>query len=98
MSTAHWLLGAHALAAARYADAMDYFRESADLARLAQVRSLELLADGYAAITILASTTAIDDGQEQWRQTRDAFRSENVAEAEFWLDQLATAYRVFVDE
>ncbi len=98
MSTAYWLLGAHALAAGEFAEAIEYFQQSAELARSGGERSAELLSQGFEGIAKVASRTAVEEGERELNQTKIILGIENIADAAFWIDQLDTAYRVFVQE
>jgi hypothetical protein len=96
ISTAYWLLGAHALAAGLHKDAMEYFEKSAELARIAKSRPLELLAQGFRGLTRIAGKTAVDQGEAELNAAKQTIRAESAAESDFWIGQLDTAYRVFI--
>jgi hypothetical protein len=96
MSRAHWLLGAHALAAGKHSDAVEHFQLSAQLAGVAGNRSEELLAQGYRALTLIAGKAARADGEAELKRVKDALRVGNPKEGQFWIDQLETASRVLI--
>ena len=95
ISTAYWLLGAHALAAGLHSNAIEYFEKSAQFARTAKSRPLELLAQGFRGITRIAGKTAVAQGEAELNAAKQAIRTENAVESDFWIGQLDTAYRVF---
>src|SRR5688572_22262252 len=72
MSRAHWLVGAHALAAGKHQDAVESFRKSAELAVVARNRSEELLAQGYRALTLIAGKAARAEGEAELKRVKDA--------------------------
>ena len=94
MSSAHWLIGAHELASGQYRDAIESFRNAANLARTANSRPMELLALGFAGITKVAGGLAIDEGAAELADVRAELGS--VTNPESWINQLDTAYDVFV--
>ena len=96
MSRVHWLLGAHALAAGHYPEATESFRRAAQLSRTAGNRAEELLAQGFEAITKVVGKIPNSQGEAELTRTKNALLTESPRDAQFWIGQLDTAYRVFV--
>lgn len=95
MANAYFILGGHALAANDYAAAADYFEEFGEIARNAGLTALDLLAEGYGVITGAAAGSG-NPGSYMLEPVRRKFRDALGAEAEFWIDQLDTAWGIFV--
>jgi hypothetical protein len=95
MARAHWLVGAHALAAGKHPLAIQHFEKSAELAHAAANQAEELLAQAFRAMTIIAVGTSRTEGEIELARVKDAY-VENVADGQFWINQLETAYRVFI--
>jgi hypothetical protein len=85
MSRAHWLVGAHALAAEKHPMAMEHFEKSAELARAAANLAEELLAQAFRAVTIVAAGTSKTEGEIELARVKDAY-IEKVADGQFWIN------------
>ncbi len=95
MANAYFILGGHALAANDYAAAADYFQKFGEIARNAGLTALALLAEGYGVITAAAAGSG-NPGSYMLEPVRQKFRETLGAEADSWIDQLDTAWGVFV--
>ena len=95
MANAYFMLGAHALAAFDYDAASDYFSRFGEIARSADLRELTILAEGYRVITDAAAGSG-NPGSYMLEPVRAQFRETLESGANFWIDQLDTAWRIFV--
>jgi hypothetical protein len=95
MANAYFILGAHSLAAPDYDAAAAHFLRFGEIAREAGLEELALLADGYGLITDAASRSG-NPGGYVLEPIRERFREVLDDGAGFWIDQLDTAWNVFV--
>lgn len=95
MANAHFILGGHALAAGDYGAAEDQFRRFKEVARQGGLEEMVILADGYAIITDAAARSG-NPGTYLLEPVRMRFREAQEAESDFWIEQLETAWSVFV--
>ena len=95
MANAYFMLGAHALAAFDYDAASDYFSRFGEVARSADLRELTILAEGYRVITDAAAGSG-NPGSYMLEPVRAQFRESLQSGAEFWIEQLDTAWGIFV--
>ena len=88
---AYWMLGAHQLAAGAFREAGANFATSAEFAARAEARDEELVAIGYVALA------ALIQGEVGARARLDEVKTElgPCANGPFFVEQLATAERVF---
>ncbi len=96
LGNAHWLLGAHHLAAERHQAALDEFSTAATKFRLAKKPAHVAMANGYAGIVHLTQQPTREDGRLQLDKAVAALDALNSDEARSFLDQLETAAKVFV--
>lgn len=95
MANAYFILGGHALAAGDYGAAEEFFGRFGQVAADANLRDLMILAEGYAVITSAASESG-NPGDYVLEPVRERFRDLLDEGAEFWIEQLETAWNVFV--
>lgn len=92
MSRAHWLVGAHQIAAGQLEPARQSFHQAQDLAKQAGSQAEELLCAGYA--------TVVDEltGQSPEPLSQIKAKLQTVKEGQFFIEQLDTARRVFAEK
>lgn len=95
MANAYFILAGHELAASRYEAAAEHFREFGEIARSADLEALVLLAEGYEVITRAAAGSGTP-GSYMLEPVRERLREALDSDAAFWIDQLDTAWRIFV--
>jgi len=95
ISIAHWMLGAQHLANIDYPQALKSFSLARDLAKKAKSRSNELLALGFIGITQILEGSDIPAGERLYESAIKGFRKIGSKEAEAYIQQLATARKVF---
>jgi hypothetical protein len=95
MANGWFILAGHALAAGDYPAAREYFAEFERIAENADLRELDLLADGYRIIVDAAAGTG-NPGTYMLEPVREQFREMLDSDADFWIDQLDTAWAIFV--
>lgn len=95
MANAYFMLGAHSLAANDYTAAADHFRRFGEIARRAGLTALALAAEGYGVITGAAAGSG-NPGTYMLEPTRERLREALASDADFWIDQLDTAWSIFV--
>ncbi len=95
MAAAHWMLGAHLLAAGDYAAAVREFDASAVRAREAKDTGSELLARGFAGMA--KQIGELDAaGEREYTAVRDELAAGKIKDGKFFADQLDTARKVFM--
>lgn len=97
LGTAHWLVAAHHLANGNLSEAMLIFRTSAQEFRKAEKPVAELMANGYAALAGCLEPTISDESRKQLDQALDSLRQEGSEEAGFFIAQIQTATKVFLN-
>lgn len=96
LAAAHWMVGAHQLAAGRHAEAIEAFSRQEAMAREAKDRPNELLAQGFAGLTRLAGNLDAEAGARSLKEAQAKLLGEKVEDGQFFVDQLETARRVFL--
>ena len=96
IANAHWLLGAHRLAAGQYEAAVTQFTKSAAKSRAAKTEDAALMADAYAALARLAATPKSAPAEKRFEMAVKALAGHNSKNAQFFVKQLATAKSIFV--
>lgn len=95
MANAYFILGAHALARSDYDEAGRYFETFGAIARSAELEAMAIAADGYGVITREAAGSG-NPGTYVLEPVRQRLRDLPASDPEFWIDQLDTAWTVFV--
>lgn len=95
MAAAHWMLGAHLLAAGDYTTAVREFEVSATRASEAKDTGSDLLARGFTGLAKhLGKLDAV--GEKEYTAARDALASGKIKDGKFFAEQLDTARKVFM--
>ena len=94
MSRAHWLMGAHLLAARRFAEAKTHFETSAAFAAKASVRTEELLGVGFAHLADSLVSPQVTAHTDALNKTMSELHG--IPDGPSFAEQLETASKVFV--
>ncbi len=95
LANAHWLLGAHELARGRYAAADAQFHTAAGHAAAAGKRDMELMLQGYQALTELLREPSAATARQAFEARIDDLQKTGNDDGKFYAGQLATARDVF---
>ena len=95
LANGYWMVGAHELAAGSFDQAGQSFGRAALFARAASDRGTELVSEGFRELTRVAAGEDRDEAVERLGEIRQALESE-VANPDFWTEQIDTARRVFL--
>ncbi|WP_146371236.1 hypothetical protein [Symmachiella macrocystis] len=94
---AHWLVGAHHLAAHRHADAIAEFNKSSVEFTKANKTDYQFMAAGYTALADQLSPNAAADAKQKYEAALAALKSRNTEDAKFFAEQIKTAAEVFAE-
>jgi hypothetical protein len=98
LAMAHWLVGAHALAAENPDEAAEQFQMALDILKgIASARALDLNMRGYLAIARLCKNPADIGALADFNEVGKQLQSMTDKDAESYLAQLHTARRMFCD-
>jgi hypothetical protein len=95
LANARWLLGAHELARGRYAAADEQFGMAARHAAAAGKRDMELMLQGYRALTDLLREPSMASARQEFAARIQALQATGSDDGKFYAGQLATAREVF---
>jgi hypothetical protein len=96
MAHAHWLVGAHALAAQDAPAAQaSFMRAEQEFARAAKP-DFVLMARGYRALALKSAAATRADGDRQLQQALKELADSNSDDAKFFAEQLRTAERIIL--
>ncbi len=96
LGNAHWVLGAHYLAAEEGPQALEAFAAAADKFRQAKKPAHATMAVGYQGIANMTRPPTRDEGQKQFDESLAALKEMDTDEAKFFAEQLETAAKVLL--
>ena len=95
LGNAHWVLGAHHLAAGQRKEALDTFDVSAARFREANKPDYEQMAVGYRGITLMTDAATRAEGQREFDAALAALKKLDTDDARFFAAQLQSVAKVF---
>lgn len=95
LGNAHWLVGAHHLAANRHADAIAEFDKASVEFTKVDKTDYQWMAAGYAALAQKLTPIAPADAKQKYEAALAALKSRNTEDAKFFAEQIITAAEVF---
>jgi hypothetical protein len=95
---AHWLLGAHELAAGKGEQAIACFEQAAAQFQKAGKTEYRLMAEGYRGIARIAGRASAEAGRRELAEAVDALRQLESDDARFFAEQLRSVAKMFASE
>jgi len=97
MTDAHWLLGAHHLAAGAGEKAIDQFTQASEIAEKANLEDRRWMARGYVAISQQLNQATRAEGDKALLVATKKLRELGTDDAKYWADQLESVSRFFLN-